>query len=139
MQARILRVQEGRRARDGCVHLEVRIVRSETKIVIHQNDMNPAGMAGEACDQELTADCVWGFAVHTGAGLGARCINTDPYRIDRSGNIAGTLHRRINILSKFIHTDDKNDFFRTLCNCRNTVGISVDIDQIGRASCRERV
>ena len=90
--------------------------------------MDSSDMSGISCDQELAANGIRGFAVKAFPGFFTRSFDVKPLGVDRCSHISGTFHGTVKISTHFIHSDNKDDFFGTLCNAGYAVGVAVNID-----------
>ena len=84
-------------------------------------------MTGISRNQKLTAYRIRRLAVRTFPGYFAWCLHIEPLCICRCCHISGAFYRLIQIGADLIHTDNKYNLFRPLCNTRNTVRISINI------------
>ena len=102
---------------------------SESKGIVHQNHVDPAGVPAEPGDQELAADGVRALAVHAFAGLCAGGGKTETLGIGGRGHIAGALHGAVQVTADLIHAHDEEHLLRPLADGGDTVGVPVDIDE----------
>lgn len=91
--------------------------------------MDSARVTGEAGDQELAADGVRRFAVEAGPGFGAGRAEAEALCVGRGGHVPCSLHGVVHIAADLVHAHDKDDLLRAEGNCRNAVGIPVDVDE----------
>lgn len=101
----------------------------KTKAVIYKYYMYSVPVSRITCNKELAADGIRRLAVHALPGLRAGCRKSETLCIYGSRFISCTLQGRIHITGNLVHAYNQYQLLRTVCICRNTVCISVNIYQ----------